>query len=342
MRGRFGAPSCVLGNLHFMRSPHRPLAIAVLGLAGFAVVLGVAGLDGWGDPAANEQAIGGISRWCERVSGGFFREPINTLGNLGFVIAGLLMFATLAKDTTTRRARTNRFIGNTPIAVLYASAAVFLGPGSMVMHGTHTRFGAWIDNVSMVAYILIPWLFNLSVLARWREGTVFKAYGTILSAYAAGYWFIGPDLGIGLDLFGLSIALWAISEVVYRFWSPSIRWWSGFIGLGVALVFGITPNEMLADPGDYWWVILFWVPGVLARVPAPGRRRYFPWFWVGVGSFMIAYAIWLTGTDTHAACDPDSLLQPHAIWHLLTAMATLGFFYFLRTERKGVRSLASR
>ena len=258
-----------------MRSPYRPMAIAVLGLAGFAVVLGVAGLNGWGDPTANEQAIGGISRWCERVSGGFFREPINTLGNLGFVVAGLIMFATLARETASGREPTNRFVGNTPIAVLYASAAVFLGPGSMVMHGTHTRFGAWIDNVSMVAYILIPWLFNLSVLARWREGTVFKAYGTILTAYAAGYWFIGPDLGIGLDLFGLSIALWAISEVVYRFWPPSIRWWSGFIGLGVALVFGITPNEMLANPGDYWWVILFWVPR-RARPrssPRPTRRR---------------------------------------------------------------------
>ena len=37
------------------------------------------GYNGWGPAAANEQAIGEISRWCERVSGGFFREPANTL-----------------------------------------------------------------------------------------------------------------------------------------------------------------------------------------------------------------------------------------------------------------------
>ena len=41
--------------------------------------------------------------------------------------------------------------------------------GSMAMHGSHTRSGAWLDNVSMVAYILIPWLFNLARLGRWSD-----------------------------------------------------------------------------------------------------------------------------------------------------------------------------
>ena len=56
------------------------------------------GSNGWGPSAANEQAIWEISRWCERVSGGFFREPVNTLGNLGFVAAGLFMFYKIYKD----------------------------------------------------------------------------------------------------------------------------------------------------------------------------------------------------------------------------------------------------
>ena len=59
------------------------------------------GSNGWGPSAENEQAIGEISRWCERVSGGFFREPVNTLGNLGFVVTGLYMFYKLSKDATT-------------------------------------------------------------------------------------------------------------------------------------------------------------------------------------------------------------------------------------------------
>ena len=37
----------------------------------------------------NLAIIGEASRWCERVSDGIFREPVNTLSNLGFMLAGL-------------------------------------------------------------------------------------------------------------------------------------------------------------------------------------------------------------------------------------------------------------
>ena len=309
------------------------MRLALWSLLGFAVIFGAIGLVGWGPSAENEQAVGEISRWCERVSGGLLREPVNTLGNLAFVVAGLAMFATLARDVTSGTERHNRFIGNTPVALLYAGAAVFLGPGSMVMHGSHTFFGAWIDNLSMVAYILIPWLINVAVLGRWQDRRFFRVYGSVLAAFAAGYWFFGSDLGIGMDLFGLSIALWMISEAVYRWWSPRMRWLSGFVGFAVAAIFGITPIEILGGLEGYWWAIFFWLPGLVASSPAPGRRTYSPWFWAGVASFVTAYAIWLTGTEDHSLCEPDSLIQAHAIWHILSALATWCFFKFLRTER---------
>lgn len=307
------------------------VATAALGVFGVGFVL--IGLGGWGPPAADEQTIGEVSRWCERVSDGLLREPVNTLGNLGFVAVGLWIFAALARDTGRNPPNINRFIGHDPVALLYASAVLFLGPGSMVMHGTHTRFGAWIDNLSMVAYILIPWLFNLARLGRWRDRAFFVTYAVLLTLYGAGYWFLGPDLGIGLDLFGLSIGLWIISEVLYRWWSPWLRVVSGLAGFEVAAVFGLTPTEMLAAPSEHWWVVLFWLPGLLARHRPAGRRTYTPWYWLGVASFLFAYSIWLTGTDTSVSCRPDSLLQAHAIWHLLTAAATYCFFRFLRTER---------
>lgn len=309
------------------------MRIAVAGLGAFAVAFLAFGANGWGPPAANEQAIGEISRWCERVAGGLLREPSNTLGNLGFVIAGLIMLIVLAGDVRRAAPQVNQFIGHTPVALLYAGAALFLGPGSMVMHGTHTRFGAWIDNVSMVTYILVPWLFNVATLARWRPARMFRVYGAILVVYAAGYWFVGPDLGIGLDLFGASIGIWVTSEVLYRFWSPAARWWSGLVGIGVALVFGVTPATIISNPGEYWWVAAFWLPGLLARHPAPGRRRYTPFYWAGFASFIGAYAIWLTGTAEHPACTPDAAIQAHAVWHVLSAVATFCFFLFLRTER---------
>ena len=121
-----------------MRGPFAPLRIAAGSVLAFGVIFVLFGVGGWGAPAANEQAIGEVSRWCERVDGGLLREPVNTLGNLGFVIAGLAMFWTLARDETEGRPPENPFVGNRPIGLLYASATVFLGPGSMVMHGSHT------------------------------------------------------------------------------------------------------------------------------------------------------------------------------------------------------------
>lgn len=307
-----------------------PFRVAVVALLGFAALYVAFGLNGWGPRAANEQAIGEVSRWCERVQDGLLREPVNALGNLGFVVAGLFMLRRLAADRHT--GHPNALTGFTPIALLYAGATIFLGPGSAVMHGTHTFFGAWLDNVSMVAYIVIPWLYNLSRLGRWTRPTFFRTYVALVAAYAAGYWFIAPDMGINFELFDVSIGLWIISELVYRWWSAAVRVLSGFFGFVVAAVFGIMPGEMLAAPAEYWWVVFFWLPGLLATHPPAGTRRYRPWFWLGVGSFLVAYSIWLTGTNEHEWCRPDSLVQAHAVWHLLTAFATWSFFRFLRTE----------
>ena len=70
------------------------------------------GAFGWGEQASNEQAIGEISRWCERVSYGLFREPSNALSNLGFMFAGLMMLRILATDSDYLL-DLNQFFGHT-------------------------------------------------------------------------------------------------------------------------------------------------------------------------------------------------------------------------------------
>ena len=80
-----------------------PLKVAISSVFGFFIIYILFGLDGWGDRASNENAIGEVSRWCERVSDGLLREPSNTLGNLGFVITGLYMFYKLSDDATNNK-----------------------------------------------------------------------------------------------------------------------------------------------------------------------------------------------------------------------------------------------
>ena len=73
----------------------------------------------------------------------------------------------LGRDQIQRKNASN-FHGFNSIALLYASVSIWLGPGFGRMHGTHTAWGAWADNLSMVMYIVLPWLINLSQLSTGR------------------------------------------------------------------------------------------------------------------------------------------------------------------------------
>ena len=273
--------------------------------------------------------IGEASRWCERVSGGLFREPLNTLSNLGFMVVGLYMFWVICND---RQDSTNPFIGITPISMLYASVVIFLGPGSMLMHGTNTEWGGWADNLSMIMFIILPWLYNIYSMSNWTSKQLLSIYVSIVIIYSIWRWFTDWGLGINFNLFGVSIGLWAISETLYRFWTPSFRFLSGFVGFIVLMLFGTLPNEVFSNFSEYWWVILFWLPGLLAT-NKPFNTRTYKWYFLGMIAYFLAFAIWLTGVPDNELCEPDSIIQAHSIWHLLSALATYFFFLHFRDEK---------
>lgn len=274
-------------------------------------------------------SVGDISRWCERVSPSIFREPINAFSNVGFMITGLIMFWILSNEDK----KTNDFTGLTNISILYASVVIFLGPGSFLMHGTHSYWGQWIDNVSMVTYIIVPWLYNLKELGNWSFKRFITTYILIVFIFSLLSWFFGTNMGINLDLFGVSIALWIISEFLYKFWGKINKWYSGFIGFLVASIFGIFPTDIFSDLVNYWWIVLFWLPALLANTAPTKTRTYNPWFFLGMISYIVAFIIWLQGYPDTKFCNPDSFIQPHGIWHLITAFATWCFFKFYRTEK---------
>ncbi len=271
--------------------------------------------------------IGEASRWCERVSNGAFREPVNTLSNFGFMVAGLYILYKLTNEISF-----NEFSGLNKITILYGVAVVYLGPGSMMMHGTNTEWGGWADNLSMVMYIILPWLYNCYKMSSWNVNTLLKVYFSIVIFYAVMRGLFGNGMGIGLDLFGVSIGLWVISEFLYKFWSPRMRFLSGFVGFLVLMLFGIFPDEVFGNLGEYWWIILFWLPGILAN-KKPKEIRSYRWYFAGMIAYMSAFAIWLTGVPDSDTCNPDAIFQAHGIWHLLTALATIFFFYHYRSEK---------
>ena len=304
------------------------IALTITGL--FTVVFFYLSSQGLIQSEEEAYLIGEASRWCERVSDGWFREPVNTLSNFGFVVIGLIIFWIISKEHTSKD---NLFFGVTGITLIYATAAVYLGPGSMLMHATNTEWGGWADNLSMVMYIVIPWLFNISLMAKWSIKKFVITYFVIIISYAVLRWLYGWGLGIGFNLFGTSIGLWFISEALYRFWSPAFRFLSGFLGFFVMFLFGASPLDIFNNISDYWWTLFFWLPGLLATHKPEGRRSTI-WFILGMISYFLAFAIWTTGVPDHQNCSPDSIIQAHGIWHLLTALATFLFFIHYRSEQK--------
>ena len=129
----------------------------------------------------------------------------------------------------------------------------------------------------------------------------------------------------------LSIALWVITEVLQTFYSKPVRLLSGFVGIAVLAVFGRFPDEIIANFSEYWWVTLFWIPALFINEKHESNKKYFPWYWLGIFFYISAWIIWLQGYPGQPYCDPDSILQPHAIWHILSSCATLSFFFFFRT-----------
>ena len=307
----------------------QPFYISLVLSGLFVVTFFVLSALGYIQSIESQGIIGDASRWCERVSGGLFREPVNTLSNLGFMVVGIYIFYTITTDTNT--SANNYFVGLTGISILYASAAIFLGPGSMLMHGTNSGWGGWADNLSMIMYILIPWLYNIFRMSNWTVRQFLQIYFSIVVIYAVMRWISGWGLGINLELFSVSIGLWAISEFLFKFWSPLFRFLSGFVGFVVLALFGTTPLDVIANFSEYWWVILFWIPGLLSN-KKPTTTRTYKWYFLGMVAYFSAFIIWSTGVPDHALCRPDSLIQAHGIWHLLSAVATYCFFLHYRSE----------
>ena len=308
-----------------------PLKVAISSVFGFFIIYILFGLDGWSDRASNENAIGEVSRWCERVSDGLLREPSNTLGNLGFVIVGLYMFYKLSQDATSDNGIT--MFGSPSIAVIYAGASTFLGPGSMAMHGTNTEFGAWLDNLSMIMYIVILWIYNLKKLIGFSTRLYLVLYFLLVTVYAFDSWFLNGGFGVGISLFELSIGLWIATEIVVKFPNIYGRISSGISVLVIQQLFGSPVIESFQNFQNNWEMLLYFAPALIPNLNKPSEIKYSPWFFLGFLSFFGALLIWETGVPDHPWCNPDSWLQAHMIWHLLCSAATFSFFNLYRTEK---------
>jgi hypothetical protein len=96
--------------------------------------------------------------------------------------------------------------------------------------------------------------------------------------------------------------------------------WGSF-RLNSDVLFGVLIGSFAVAEGVVWW----------RRRELHQERR---WLLAAGASFGLAFAIWLPSRRLDGAlCDPDSLVQGHAAWHLLSALSTLFIYLYYRSER---------
>ncbi len=72
---------------------------------------------------------------------------------------------------------------------------------------------------------------------------------------------------------------------------------------------------------------------LVVRAGRGGPRQDLRFGLASVGVLVTAFAIWTTGKTGHPWCHPDTLLQQHAVWHVLDAVAAYLLFRHYAAER---------
>jgi len=88
------------------------------------------------------------------------------------------------------------------------------------------------------------------------------------------------------------------------------------------------------EHGKTVFAVLVVVTLALEAVVGRGRTvvHRVPWFWAGIGTFVAANVVWNLSRTGRPWCDPESLLQGHALWHLLTAATVWCLYRYLSAD----------
>ena len=196
--------------------------------------------------------------------------------------------------------------------------------------------------------------FVLAGLAiAWRAGaraTTIAANPRLAAAFGVVVVLLGPAsaamhatqsaLGGHLDL--LSMYLIAAFASSYA-WTRVLGRGTGFFAVGfVAVVVvcelaeripGHVPVVDIAANLAFGLFLLLALTGEAVLWRRGTGRRQVGWGLASAGALALAFTIWNLAKDGSSLCHPDSLLQGHAAWHLLCALAAYFLYRLYASER---------
>jgi hypothetical protein len=166
-----------------------------------------------------------VDGYCERVAPGLWGEPLNSLGNLAFLVAALLVWRLAAGD------RVGRVLAGL-IGVVFAASTAF--------HLLATRWAGAADSVSILVFVLVYVVLFARVFYDWRfawlAAPAFLAL-TAVTALLGGGLYLSALIGLGLFA-----ALLAFSRDAY---------WTHFAVAGAIFALSLSLRTLDRDVCDY-------------------------------------------------------------------------------------------
>jgi hypothetical protein len=158
-----------------------------------------------------------LDLYCERVSIGFWAEPLNAVSNVAFLLAAGLIWASLGQQRAVPRS-----IAFMPWLV------TLIGIGSFMFHTLATRWSVVLDVAPIALFVLgylgsfLHWFYRLA----WRcsvLGVVAFICFTVVFAVLVGRYVpntSGTYVPVLLLMFGIALTLWLSKDPARaRYWS---------------------------------------------------------------------------------------------------------------------------
>ena len=173
-----------------------------------------------------------------------------------------------------------------------------------------------------------------------RLGTAYAVLVVLLGPGSAAMHASQSVLGGHLDVYSMYLlACFVFAYAAARLLALSPSGFALFyvLLLGLCSIAEFTPADVpvLMTVGNTVFAVLL-LAGLVLEVVLRVRgasRLDLRWGLASVVTLLVAFAIWSLGSDGGPLCQPRSLLQPHAVWHLLDALAAWLLFRYYASRR---------
>lgn len=183
----------------------------------------------------------------------------------------------------------------------------------------------------------------MMVWARRTEGherTLRTVFGVAMIATGVGsFLFHGFDSPVAQFLHDITflVTIWLLAVIniaEMKRWSRPVGW--GIVVLGA----GLFSVALLISP-QITNVLTVAVSAALVGADIVLHRRGSAramWYWAALAAMVLAIVAFVVGRSSGPLCDPDALIQGHAVWHALAAIAVTS--YFVATSDARIQSQA--